>query len=110
MKKIYWSLIISMLVCLVLDAIFARLEMGVYALVTSIVLFLIIIAMVFIYFKFVKFKCPKCGTVFKGNKVEIFFAAHTPTKRKMKCPVCNEKLWCEDCFEKDEKKENKDVK
>lgn len=103
MKKIYWSLVVSMLVCLVLDAIFARLEMGVYALATSIVLFLIIMAMMIIYFRFVKFKCPKCGTVFKGNKVEIFFAAHTPTKRKMRCPVCNEKLWCEDCFEKEEK-------
>ena len=107
MKKIYWSLFVSMLVCLVLDAIFARLEMGVYALATSIVLFLIIMAMMIIYFRFVKFKCSKCGTVFKGNKVEIFFAAHTPTKRKMRCPVCNEKLWCEDCFEKDEKKDVK---
>ena len=101
MKKIYWSLIISMLVCLVLDAIFARLEMTVYALVTSIILLFVIIAMVIIYFRFVKFKCPKCGLLFKSKKTEIFFAAHTPTKRKMRCPVCNEKLWCEDCFEKE---------
>ena len=81
MKKIYGSLVVSMLICLVLDAVFARLEMGVYALVTSIVLFLIIIAMVIIYFRFVRFRCPKCGLVFKSKKMEIFLL-HTHQQKE----------------------------
>lgn len=61
---------------------------------------ILILISVIIYFGFVKFKCSKCGTVFKGNKCEMFLAPHTPTKRKMFCPVCNEKMWCYDVFEK----------
>ena len=35
----------------------------------------------------------------------MFFAPHTPTKRYMRCPVCNQKMWCDDYFESKKEKE-----
>ena len=105
MKKLYWISLILTFICIALEIILACLKLDTAALIVSAVMLIFALLAVSIYFCFVKFKCPKCGTVFKGNKVEMFFAAHTPTKRKMRCPVCNEKLWCEDCFEKEKMRE-----
>lgn len=32
--------------------------------------------------------CRYCGTTFKAPFKEYFFAGHTPTRRKLHCPVC----------------------
>ena len=80
--------------------------------ITSVVMVISLIVMIVIYFGFVKFKCPKCGTKFRGSRWEVFFAMHTPTKRRMTCPFCKEKVWCEDIFEiakNSNDKENKDT-
>ena len=99
MKKVYESLLWVVVISIALDLLCACLDWVVASIVISIVLLVSAIALCVIYMVFVKHKCPKCGTVFKGNKVEIFFAPHGATKRFMKCPMCNEKMWCEDFFE-----------
>ena len=111
MKKVYWSCISIALICVVLDLIFTCLDMVISALITSIVMVVFILIGVVIYFCFVKFKCQKCNTIFKGKSWEIFFALHTPTKRYMRCPICQQRVWCEDYFEKlkDKNKETKEV-
>ncbi len=38
-----------------------------------------------------KWKCSKCGHTFKAPFGEYFFAAHTPTRRKLSCPSCDTK-------------------
>ena len=58
-----------------------------------------VIVTVVVYIVFVKFRCPKCNTIFKGKWWEVFVAPHSASKRYMKCPLCNEKVWSEDYFE-----------
>lgn len=112
MKKVYWSSILIVLFCAILDVVFACFDMVIPALITSIVMIVFALIGLVIYFCFVKFKCQKCNTVFKGNGWEIFFAPHTPTKRYMRCPMCNKKIWCDVKFEKlkDENNETEEVK
>ena len=46
------------------------------------------------YFKSVAYICPECNKVFKPTFKEAFFARHTPTLRRLTCPVCGEKRFC----------------
>ena len=110
MKKLYWTLMSLIMVSAVLDIIFSIFSLKIPTLIASIILVILVLIEVVFYMCMVRFKCQKCNTIFKGRAWEIFFAPHTPTKRYMRCPMCNERLWCEDCFEKEVKKENKDVK
>lgn len=41
-----------------------------------------------------KWKCNKCGHIFKAPFSEYFFAMHTPTRRKLSCPSCDTKSYC----------------
>lgn len=107
MKKLYTGLMWSTMFLIIIDLLCACLNWVVASLVVSILLVISVIGTVVVYMMFVKHKCPKCGTVFRGRKWEMFFAAHTPTKRKMTCPVCKEKLWCDDFFENKKGKDNK---
>lgn len=47
-----------------------------------------------LYFKKVSFICPRCHTVFKPTLKEEFFAAHTPSTRKLTCPACGHRGYC----------------
>ncbi len=73
--------------------------------VLTVILLVSVAICVILYFGFAKHKCPKCGLVFRGKKLEMFFAPHIPTKRKMTCPMCQEKLWCDDWFGKSKEKD-----
>ena len=56
----------------------------------------------FFYFKRVTYVCPKCHTVFKPSFKAMFWSAHTPTARKLKCPECGYKGYCvETYYDKD---------
>ena len=46
------------------------------------------------YFTNVHYICPKCHKVFKPGFKEALFANHTPTTRKLTCPVCAHKGFC----------------
>ena len=41
-----------------------------------------------------KWKCSKCGHIFKAPFGEYFFAMHTPTRRRLSCPSCDTKGYC----------------
>lgn len=46
------------------------------------------------YFKNTAYLCPNCHTVFQPKLSQAFFAAHTPTARKLRCPHCSYKGYC----------------
>ena len=48
-------------------------------------------AIVAVDYKTSKWKCRYCESEFKAPFAEYFFAAHTPTRRKLMCPVCGNK-------------------
>lgn len=103
MKRTYYKLTVLAIISIIL-LVSSILICNILNIWVPLVVFIIttlglIIALFIIYFKYVKFKCPTCNTIFKGNKREIFWAMHTPTKRKMTCPNCKEKKWCKDIFE-----------
>lgn len=107
MKKIYWISISLALLCAVLEVVFAIFNLIVPAVITSILIVIFVLIALVIYGGVVLFKCPKCNTLFKGRFWEVFFTPHTPTKRKLRCPVCNEKLWCKDYFQEKQLKSKK---
>lgn len=46
------------------------------------------------YYQEVAYICPQCHTVFKPKFKEVFWAAHTPNTRKLRCPHCEHKGYC----------------
>lgn len=46
------------------------------------------------YMKRTAYICPKCHKVFQTSKREVFFAAHTPRTRKLRCTCCGYKGYC----------------
>lgn len=54
------------------------------------------------YYKQVAYICPECHTVFRPTFKQMFFAAHTPTLRKLTCTCCNHKGYCVEVYKKEE--------
>lgn len=50
------------------------------------------------YYKQVAYICPQCHGVFKPAKAEFFWAAHTPTTRKLTCTECEHKGFCVETY------------
>lgn len=48
----------------------------------------------YLYYKKIAYICPECQKVFRPSFKEMFFAAHTPTTRKLTCTVCGHKGFC----------------
>ena len=46
------------------------------------------------YFSHVAYICPQCHTVFKPTLKEAFWAAHTPTTRRLTCTACGHRGFC----------------
>ena len=103
MKKLYISLMWITMLTIILDLLCYCLNWKVTSIVVSIVLIIEAFSVVLIYLFYARHKCRKCGTIFMGKKIEVFFAPHTPMARYMRCPVCNKKEWCDDFFETKEK-------
>ncbi len=55
------------------------------------------------YFKHVKYICPECHKTFKPTLKEAFWAAHTPTARRLTCTECSHKGFCVEIWGGDEK-------
>ena len=50
------------------------------------------------YMKRTAYICPKCHKVFQTSKREVFFAAHTPRTRKLRCSDCGYKGYCVEVY------------
>ena len=50
--------------------------------------------MVRYYYKYVRYICPQCHTVFKPRFWEMFWARHTPSTRRLTCTACGRKGFC----------------
>lgn len=48
-------------------------------------------AIVAVDYKTSKWKCRYCEEEFKAPFAEYFFTGHTPTRRRLTCPVCGNK-------------------
>lgn len=61
------------------------------------------------YHKNISYLCPKCHTVFRPGFKEMFFAAHTPSARKLTCTGCGHHGFCvEVAVEQEEEKHGSD--
>ena len=47
-----------------------------------------------LYYRKTEYICPDCHTIFKPGFREMFFAAHTPTTRKLTCTDCGHHGYC----------------
>lgn len=50
------------------------------------------------YFHRVEYVCPQCHATFKPSFREVFFAAHTPTTRKLTCTDCGHHGYCVETY------------
>ena len=50
------------------------------------------------YFRNVAYICPECNQVFQPKFGEAFWANHTPTTRRLTCPVCGHKGFCVETY------------
>lgn len=53
------------------------------------------------YFKRVAYICPQCHEIFVPKFTDAFFANHTPTTRKLRCPHCSYKGFCVETYRKE---------
>lgn len=50
------------------------------------------------YYDNTAYICPECHKVFRKGFKEVFFAAHTPSTRKLTCPHCGKKSFCVETY------------
>ncbi|MBN1212973.1 MAG: hypothetical protein JXA92_10380 [candidate division Zixibacteria bacterium] len=44
----------------------------------------------------VAYRCPECGHQFKITAWTDFKSPHYPLKKRLRCPACLKKNWCEE--------------
>ena len=59
------------------------------------------------YFRRVVYICPSCHRIFRPAFKEAFWAAHTPTLRKLTCTCCGYKGFCVETYGKENKGDKK---
>ena len=50
------------------------------------------------YYERVAYICPECHRIFRSSFREMFFAAHTPSTRRLTCPHCHKKSFCVETY------------
>ena len=50
------------------------------------------------YYDNIAYICPECHKIFRSSFKEVFFAAHTPSTRKLTCPHCGKKSFCVEAY------------
>lgn len=66
---------------------------------------LVVLASIWIsvyYYRKVNYICPECNNVFRPTPKQVFWAPHTPTTRKLKCPICSHKGYCVETYNTEE--------
>ena len=58
------------------------------------------VGMSWYYFKHIEYICPNCHRIFKPKVKDVFWAAHTPTTRKLTCCHCGYKGYCVEIADK----------
>ncbi len=53
------------------------------------------------YYKNVEYICPRCHEVFKPTFGQTFWAAHTPSTRKLTCPKCGHRGYCVETYRRE---------
>ena len=53
------------------------------------------------YITHTAYVCPEDGTIFRPPLRDQFFAAHTPSMRKLTCPTCGHKGYCLEVYAPD---------
>ncbi len=52
------------------------------------------------YYRRMAFICPSCHEQFKARARSVFWAAHTPSTRRLRCPKCGKKSFCVETYAK----------
>ena len=50
------------------------------------------------YYDNTAYICPECHKIFRCSFKEVFFAAHTPSTRKLTCSQCGKKSFCVETY------------
>lgn len=77
--------------------------------IAMLILIPITVLLVKYYYNNIGYVCPECHEVFHPKKKEFFFAAHTPTTRKLTCNGCGHKGFCVEVYHPIEQSENREV-
>ena len=107
MKKLYLTIILASIPIMVLEcaSIIIWITMGIWwpFIVYTIAAIPFGIWISRFYFKRVAYICPQCHEIFVPKFWEAFFANHTPTARKLRCPHCSYKGFCVETYRKEQK-------
>ena len=68
-------------------------------LVSAILFAILFILTCVIYFPNAEFICAKCNKQFKPTVSTSLLAIHTPTRRYLRCPYCNQKSWAKETWD-----------
>jgi DNA-directed RNA polymerase subunit RPC12/RpoP len=100
-KYIIYMILCAVSVLLVVAAsiIYEKLNIWIPFAVSIALMLISIVWLAVFYVKNVKYRCPDCGDVFYARALEILFAPHIATRRRVKCPSCNRYKWCKEVWE-----------
>lgn len=89
-------------ICLLLIFVFVIL-MIISALAKQMILFWVFFAlimltcavMLYLQVKKIEWKCKKCGNILNPSAAQVIFGINGGDIKKLYCPHCNKKCWCE---------------